>query len=247
MKTKSILLGLAVLLTLSFAFPKKSSAKKHENWYGHSKHYYSEPVFYYDPQNGDYRYWSGYHWVDGVALPYTYSWYPIPLADQVELQICMSTPQYYYPYYQMKYSDARIEYGYNNYFGYAPAYVSYYGFAPGYRNYYGPYYGNYYNKKHNHGNHYVIRNPMTTEHVLSDRLKFMAITGQTAFTMRRHSSRPNVFFIFFHRTFLKTIFPAAQMAHLLLPRPTSQPFGKSKRAIFSNAIFNPYESLIILL
>ena len=92
----------------------------------------------------------------------------------------------------------------------------------------------------------VIRNPITTEHELIDRPKLMTITRQTTFTMSRHSSQPNVFLFFFHRTFFKNNFSQPQMAHLLLPHHPKPPSAKAKEPI-SNAIFNRISDYFILI
>ena len=51
----------------------------------------------------------------------------------------------------------------------------------------------------------------------------------------RHSSRPDVFYFFPHRTFLKTILASRTNGTFGFARHTSQPFAKPKEPFFANA------------
>jgi len=48
----------------------------------------------------------------------------------------------------------------------------------------------------------------------------------------RHSSRPDVFYFFTHRTFLKTILASRTLAHLPLPQPHKPTQGQSQKSQF---------------
>jgi hypothetical protein len=56
-------------------------------------------------------------------------------------------------------------------------------------------------------------------------------------------SRPNVFYFFPHRTFLKTILASRTSGTFGFARHTSQRFAKPKEPLFSQRIGNIYESL----
>ena len=57
-------------------------------------------------------------------------------------------------------------------------------------------------------------------------------TGQR---VSRHSSRPEVFYFFFHRTFLKTILANRTSGTFGFARHTSQRFAKPKELNFAKA------------
>ena len=65
-------------------------------------------------------------------------------------------------------------------------------------------------------------------------------TGQR---VSRHSSRPDVFYFFAHRTFLKTILASRTSGTFGFARHTSQRFAKPKEPLFSQRTVNIYESL----
>ena len=60
-------------------------------------------------------------------------------------------------------------------------------------------------------------------------------TGQRVI---RHSSRPEVFYFFFHRTFLKTILANRTSGTFGFARHTSQRFAKPKEPLFSQRTDN---------
>jgi hypothetical protein len=67
-----------------------------------------------------------------------------------------------------------------------------------------------------------------TNHLTGDQHKDHILKGQRII---QHSSQPDVFYFFPHRTFLKTILASRTLAHLVLPRNTSQRFAKPKEPI----------------
>jgi hypothetical protein len=58
---------------------------------------------------------------------------------------------------------------------------------------------------------------------------------QTGQRVSRHSSRPDVFYFFPHRTFLKTILANRTNGTFGFARHTSRPFEKPKEPFFANA------------
>ncbi len=65
---------------------------------------------------------------------------------------------------------------------------------------------------------------------------------QTGQRVSRHSSRPNVFYFFSHRTFLKTILASRTNGTFGFARNTSRPFAKPKEPFFANT---PIDSIKI--
>ena len=58
---------------------------------------------------------------------------------------------------------------------------------------------------------------------------------QTGQQLSRHSSRPDFFYFFPHRTFLKTILASRTNGTFGFARHTSRPFAKPKEPFFANA------------
>ena len=114
MKIKTILIGLSVLVLLSFALSMDALAqgrgKGPPPWapaHGYRAKtrqvYFPDQNFYFDVQKGVYIYLSGGKWEVGVKLPSFYAGIDLKQAVQIELELDTDTPQLYNSEHLVKY------------------------------------------------------------------------------------------------------------------------------------------------
>lgn len=114
MKTKTILTGLAVILTLTFALPLdtlgQGKPKGPPPWapaHGYrakTRHvYFPDHNFYFDVQKSLYIFLSGSKWQVGTKLPSLYAGIDLKEAAKVELELDTDSPQKHNADHKVKY------------------------------------------------------------------------------------------------------------------------------------------------
>lgn len=115
MKTRNILKGFIIIVTLAFAMPidllGQGKAKggpppwaPAHGYRAKTRHiYFSEHNFYFDVQRGVYIYMSGGNWQVGVKLPSLFAQVDMKGAVKVELDLNTDSPQKYNSDHKVKY------------------------------------------------------------------------------------------------------------------------------------------------
>ncbi|MEN8228311.1 MAG: hypothetical protein ABFS38_09175 [Bacteroidota bacterium] len=113
---KTILTGLAIMLTLAFTLPPDAFGQGNgkpkgpppwapaHGYRAKTRHvYFPDQNFYFDVQKNVYIYLSGNNWQVGVNLPSLYAGIDLKGAVKVELELDMDSPQKYNTEHIVKY------------------------------------------------------------------------------------------------------------------------------------------------